>query len=288
MLSRRQMMAATTASLAMSAGARAKPILTANDIVERIKAHVGVPWQAKTVDGIVAGDPATPVSGIASVMMATFAELKEAAAAGLNFVVTHEPTFWSHQEEVASVKDNPLYRDKLAFIAEKKLVCFHFHDHWHALKPRDGIAEGMMRHLGWSGYVSAEDPQRFALPPTTLEALARHIQTRLHAKTIRVIGDPALAVKNVQASWGYAMKAAGIALLSRDVEVLIVGETWEWELQEYVADLAAMGRKKALIVVGHINSEQWGMEYCAEWLKGFVPEVPVRFLEMPEPYWGPR
>jgi hypothetical protein len=29
------------------------------------------------------------------------------------------------------------------------------------------------------------------------------------------------------------------------------------------------------------------MEYCADWLKGFVPEVPVRFLPIVEPYWSP-
>lgn len=287
-VSRRQMLAATAAGVAFSATAGAKATLIAAEVVDRIKAHVGVPWAAKTVDGIIAGDPATPVTGIASVMMATLAILKQAAASGQNLIVTHEPTFWSHQEDISQVQNDPLYKDKLAFIKEHKLVTFHFHDHWHALKPRDGIAEGMMRRLGWSPYVHADDPRRFTLPPTTLDALARHLVDRLHAKTIRVIGEPSLAVKNVQASWGYAMKSNGIELLSRDVEVLIVGETWEWELQEYAADLVADGRKKALIVVGHINSEQWGMDYCAEWLKGFISEVPVRFLEMPEPYWGPR
>jgi len=40
--------------------------------------------------------------------------------------------------------------------------------------------------------------------------------------------------------------------------------------------------------VGHIQSEQWGMEPCAAWVKNFVPEVPVKFLEMPEPYWTPK
>jgi putative NIF3 family GTP cyclohydrolase 1 type 2 len=287
-VSRRQMIAGATAGLALAPMAEAKPTLTAADIVERIKAHVGVPWMAKTVDGIVAGDPKTPVTGIATVMMATLASLKTAVAAGQNLIITHEPTFWSHQENTAEVQNETLYRDKLAFIQAHNLVCFHFHDHWHALKPRDGIAEGMARHLGWSSAISVDDPHNFTLPPTTLEGLARFLKTRLNAKTMRVIGDPALAVSKVQASWGYAMKQNGIALLNKDIEVLIVGETWEWELQEYVADLVAAGRKKALIVVGHINSEQWGMAYCAEWLQAFVPELPIHFIEMPEPYWAPQ
>jgi putative NIF3 family GTP cyclohydrolase 1 type 2 len=284
-LTRRTLLTATGAALTMGANGAAP--LTANDVIARIKAHVGVPWAEKTVDGIIAGDPATPVTGIATTMMATYAVLKRAAAEGLNLVISHEPTFWSHQEDVSQVQNDPLYREKLAFIKNHKLVTFHFHDHWHALKPRDGIADGMMRKLGWTDYVSKDDPQRFTIPPTTLDQLARLLRDKLKAKTIRVIGRPDMAVSKVKSSWGYAQKFPAVDWLNGDIDVLIVGETWEWELQEYVADLVAAGRNKALIMVGHIESEQWGMETCAEWVRGFVSEVPVKFLEMPEPYWTP-
>ena len=284
-LTRRTMLAATGAALTMGANGAAP--LTATDVIARIKAHVGVPWAEKTVDGIIAGDPATSVTGIATTMMATYAVLKRAAAEGLNLVISHEPTFWSHQEDVSQVQNDPLYREKLAFIQQHKLVTFHFHDHWHALKPRDGIADGMMRKIGWTNYVSADDPQRFTVPPTTLDSLTRLLRDKLKAKTIRVIGRPDMAVSKVKSSWGYAGKFPAVDWLNGDIDVLIVGETWEWELQEYVADLVAAGRNKALIMVGHIESEQWGMETCAEWVRGFVSEVPVKFLEMPEPYWTP-
>jgi putative NIF3 family GTP cyclohydrolase 1 type 2 len=57
----------------------------------------------------------------------------------------------------------------------------------------------------------------------------------------------------------------------------------EWETIEYVADAAAEGRRKALILMGHIPSEQAGMKYCAEWLKTFINQVPVVFIKTPEP-----
>jgi putative NIF3 family GTP cyclohydrolase 1 type 2 len=289
-MSRREMLAAGTA-LAMSGMSRAEAAegLTANDIVARIKAHVGVPWREKTVDGIVAGDPATPVHGVAVTMMATLAALKAAVAAGRNFVVSHEPTFWSHQEEVDPIRNDPLYLYKRAFIKDHDLVVFHFHDHWHALKPRDGIAVGMMRKLGWEGFADAANPQRFAFPEAkTLGALAGELSARLEARTLRVIGDPDLKVKNALASWGYVMRLAAVEMFNLpDVDAVIAGETWEWEAMEYAQDLVAAGRKKALVIVGHVESEQWGMQYCAEWLKGFVPEVPVEFLPIVEPYWNP-
>jgi putative NIF3 family GTP cyclohydrolase 1 type 2 len=73
-----------------------------------------------------------------------------------------------------------------------------------------------------------------------------------------------------------------------DVDVVICGETREWELVEYVQDQIASGTKKALIVVNHVASEQSGMKYCAEWLKPIVPEVPVEFVASAEPFWVAR
>jgi putative NIF3 family GTP cyclohydrolase 1 type 2 len=78
------------------------------------------------------------------------------------------------------------------------------------------------------------------------------------------------------------------ALERDDVEVLLVGETREWETVEYAADAVTQGRKKALIVLGHIPAEQAGMEECARWLKGFVKDVPVEFVETKEPWWSVR
>jgi putative NIF3 family GTP cyclohydrolase 1 type 2 len=80
-----------------------------------------------------------------------------------------------------------------------------------------------------------------------------------------------------------------VQLLRRDdVEVLVIGEVPEWETIEYVADAAAEGRRKALILMGHIPSEQAGMAACAEWLKTFISSVPVIFVATAEPFWMPH
>lgn len=284
--SRRQVMAATGAALAMSAEAKPKPQpLTTGEVIARIKGHVGVPWRAKTVDGIIVGDETTKVTGIATAMMANYDMVKAVVASGKNMLISHEPTFWSHQEDVSLVTDNQLYKEKLAFIRDHKLTVFHFHDHFHALKPVDGVAVGMNRRLGWTP--DSDDPRAFTLPQTTLGELAKFLRLRLKASTMRVIGKPETTIKRARSSWGYIQKPDGIKLLDSDADVVLVGETWEWELQEYAKDLVSSGRNKALIVIGHINSEQWGMEYCAEWMRGFIKEVPIQFLEMDEPYWAP-
>ena len=110
--------------LAATQFAIAQPTPTARQIIEQIKKEVGVPWRAQTVDTIKAGDPDTPITGIATTMMATHDVLVRAAAQGLNLVITHEPTFYSHQDGVENLeKDNDaVWAAKDKFIREHKMV----------------------------------------------------------------------------------------------------------------------------------------------------------------------
>jgi putative NIF3 family GTP cyclohydrolase 1 type 2 len=287
-LSRRRLFAAGTGIIAArSVGAQALTSLTAGEVVARIKKNVGIPWRDQTVDNIIAGSPDTPVKGIATTMMATLDVIERAAAAGRNMVITHEPTFFSHQDTIDQLKNDPVYQFKTEFIRKNNMVSFHFHDHWHRRSP-DGIAFGMARELGWDKYVDPDNPRLFTMPQIPLVRLAKDIQSRLKIRTMRVLGDPQLPIARANASWGYVSQFPGITLAARpDTDLFIVGETREWEVVEYVQDLISSGKKKALIVLGHVVSEQSGMKYCAEWLKTFIPEVPIEFVPAAEPFWSP-
>ena len=72
-----------------------------------------------------------------------------------------------------------------------------------------------------------------------------------------------------------------------EVDVIVAGEVREWESVEYVRDQVFSGAKKGLILLGRVVSEEPGMEVCANWLKTFVPEVPIRHLAAGDPYWMP-
>jgi len=107
-----------------SANAQSKT-LTAREVVARVQAHVGIPWMAETVDTFKAGNPDTEVKGIAVTMMATLDVLQRAAAAGQNLIITHEPTFYNHQDkpvELEQKENDPVLAAKRAFIAEHGLV----------------------------------------------------------------------------------------------------------------------------------------------------------------------
>ncbi len=262
---------------------------TAREVVAAIQAHIGVPWMSKTVDTFKAGNPDTPVTGIAVTMMATLDVLQRAAANGQNVIITHEPTFFNHYDDKPEGMDenDAVWKEKRAFIEQHGLVIWRLHDHWHMRKP-DGIQAGMVRALGWEKFQNSENENLFVLPETTLEKLAADVAKRLETPVMRVVGNPAMKVTKIALNPGYTGFARETHELEMDnVEVLLVGETREWETVEYAADAVSEGKRKALIVIGHVPSEQAGMEECARWLKTFVKDVPIEFVATKQPFWTP-
>jgi putative NIF3 family GTP cyclohydrolase 1 type 2 len=261
---------------------------TAREVIAAIQEHVGVPWKTETMDTFKAGNPETRVTGIAVTMMATLDVLQRAAAKGQNLVITHEPTFYNHLDRPEGMDENDaVWKEKREFIEKNGLVIWRFHDHWHQRKP-DGILVGMVQALGWEKYQSAENPHLFTVPETTLEKLAADVAKRLETPVLRVVGNPEMKVTKLALSPGSAgFQRETHALELDNVEVLLVGETREWETVEYAADAVTEGKRKALIVIEHVPSEQAGMEECARWLKTFVKDVPIEFVATKQPFWTP-
>ncbi len=262
--------------------------ITARQVIERIQKNVGVPWRSETVDTFKAGNPDAPVTGIATTFMATMEVLQRAAASGRNLVITHEPVFYNHLDETAAFEKDPVYQAKRAFIEKHGMVVWRFHDHWHARRP-DGVIEGMTDALGWKQYARPGERALYVLPETTLERVAEQLKNRFHLRTLRVVGDPRMKITKAALVPGASGAQAQIRALERDdVELEVIGETTEWETIPYVRDAVTQGRHKALILLGHVPSEEAGMENCATWLRTFVPEVPVEFIAAGEPFWSPK
>ena len=263
--------------------ALAQQPFTAHDVVARIRQNIGVSWAEPTVDTFKDGDSTTAVTGVAVTMMATFDVLKRAQALGANLVITHEPTYYDHFDKID--EHDSLTAVKRAFIRDHQMVVVRMHDHWHRRQP-EPMSTDLAQRLGWERY--RRNAFFYRLPETTLADLAATIRTRLPAPTLRVVGDPKLRITKV----GIVPGAAGFDLQRRgfrsdSVEVLIIGEGREWEIVEYAADAVTAGQKKALIVTGHVPSEQDGMEEFARWLGTFVKEVPITFVPTKDPFWSP-
>jgi hypothetical protein len=52
----------------------------------------------------------------------------------------------------------------------------------------------------------------------------------------------------------------------------------------YARDAVSLGTAKGPIILGHVNSEEPGMEGAAKWLQGFITDIPIKFVPAGEPF----
>ncbi|NJB69880.1 putative NIF3 family GTP cyclohydrolase 1 type 2 [Saonia flava] len=260
----------------------------AETIIDRIKENITVEWQRETVDTYKGGSPEMKITGIATTFLATMDVLKRAKAKGLNMVITHEPTFYNHFDTTEQFEGDSIVAAKQKYIKDNGMVVFRFHDHIHQTSI-DGIYKGVVDKMDWKKYEQKQRPYIYKLPEMTLKELGNQLKTIFNTPLIRIVGNPGMPITQVGMVLGAAGSARQINVLQReDVEALIIGETHEWETVEYVRDAVTLGKKKALIIIGHANSEEPGMDYCASWLKSFISEVPVEFVPAGDPFWTPN
>ena len=259
---------------------------TAAEMFARIERSYRAEPVPDTVDTLKAGDPTTRVTGIATTFLDTMDVLREAARRGDNLVITHEPTFYNHRDDVSKLREDPVYREKLLFIEEHHLVVYRMHDAIHSGQT-DHILDGFYEALGWTEYRHAptgDGQYLVTIPKTTLLALSEFLEARLKIKTLRVEGDPGLVITHAAVIPGAAGMDKHVQALERpDVDVLIAGEASEWETVEYVRDAVAQKRPKALILLGHEVSEEPGMERCAEDLRRLFPGTRVDHISSEQP-----
>lgn len=248
--------------------------------------NVGAGIIPNTVDIIKEGNPDTPVKGIVTTMFATMDILKKAVENNCNLIIVHEPLYYNHRDETQQFQNDAVFLEKQRYIKEHNLVVWRFHDYIHSLKP-DGIDAGMVEKLGWKEYVVKDHINQFVLPETTLKDLLKSLKVIFPKNAFYVVGNPDMKLKNVVLAAGAPGSMAHIRLLESDnVDVVLAGETNQWETYEYMRDAVSQGRNKAVIFLGHIATEEAGMNYCATWLKTFINDIPIIFIECGPSYWS--
>jgi len=258
--------------------------MTAGSIIETIIRQTGSEPVPNTVDVIKAGNPQTKVTGIVTCMFATMNVLRKAAELNCNLIITHEPVFYNHRDETAQFKDDPVFLEKKKYIDEHRLVIWRFHDYIHRMKP-DGIDYGMARKMGLQKYLVSGTDNRFIIPETTLEGLIRDLKKVFPGNAFNVIGNPQMKVSKVTFSAGAPGSSVHFAMLrDPETDVVIAGEVPQWETYEYVRDAVLQGKNKAIIFLGHIPSEEAGMEFAAGWIRSFIKDIPVHFVECGSSY----
>ena len=258
-----------TYTAALPLFAQHKPV-TAREGVDRIESGAA----------IAIGDPATPLRGIATTAMATMDVLTRAVKQNCNLIVTLEPVFFSRAD--SPLPEDSVYLGKKSFIEKNGLVVWRLTDRFRTRRP-DPFATGLARALGWP---AGPDPLRYEIR-TKLGELAATLKKHLQARAgIRVVGDPQTTVRRIALLPGVSPLSATMAVLP-EADVVIAGETREWESVEYAADTVASGQKKGFIMLGRVLSQDPGMNVCVDYLRTLIPEVSVKWVPAGDPYWRP-
>lgn len=271
--------------------------MTIQQIIDRIieKTKAGPFPPGKTCDRIASGDPNREVTKIVTTFMATVDVIEEAARIGANFIITHEPTWFSGKDDTVWCEDDPVYQAKKKLLEEYQITVWRFHDYMHQGE-KDEIYEGYDKETGWGQYRMAPDPGEepfgayYVIPKTTLRELADFYKKTLQMDVVQIVGDPDMAVERVGVlvgggSLGLKSETQPMEYMQRHkLDVAVCGDIKEWTLTPYVRDSNALGMPMGMLMLGHERSEEWGMKHLVSWLSDITNETEVVFVDAKEPF----
>ena len=258
---------------------------TVQQVIDLIMKEVpGAPF-ATTVDHVRSGSADQQVTGIVTTMFPTLDVIERTAKVSANFIIAHETPFYNNQDETDWLKDDDAYRYKVELLKKHDIAIWRFHDHWHAHKP-DGIIMGNLMKLGWDKFYDTNKPRLLTLrQPMSIKSIAKLTKEKLGISTVRLVGNLDQKCATIYLAFGYMDSKRQIAAIQEfKPDLILSGETREWETVERVRDGLFMGQKTSLLVLSHSVSEEAGMEYAATWLSSKVPGLKVSHIASTNPF----
>ncbi len=231
-----------------------------------------------SVDTFKSGDPETEVLGIAVSWMSTREALTQALELGCNVFVTHEPTFYTHHDDLSS----PVFElegacEKLAFVKASGITVVRCHDLWDQV-PEIGIPDAWGEALGLGEAVDGTGYYRvYDVAGRTAGDVARQVAERTRPfgqEAVQLFGDADTPVSRVAIGTG-AITPLFSYLHDFRIDLAICTDDGftAWQHGAYALDAGL-----PVIVVNHATSEEPGMMRLAEHLQAQFPDTPVHFI----------
>lgn len=232
---------------------------------------------AQTVDTIKIGSRENVVTGVVTTMFTTMEIIQKAIELKANLIIPHEPTFFSGQDETDYLQNNPVFRAKYDLMAKHNITLWRNHDYVHRMQD-DGVRVGVVEDLDWENYYTPGS-RILTITKTDLRGLINHIKTRLGVPAMRYVGDLDQSCSKVLLLPGAVGGRLQITqIMEHQPDVLVCGESNEWETPEYVRAANEIGIKLAMIEIGHSASEEGGSEFLKNWLNKNMPGLPVHHI----------
>jgi len=234
----------------------------------------------KTVDKIIIGDPEKEVKRILVCWMSDLRAVKAAIDGGYDMLMTHEPTFWIHANEIRTMdqeaqpsQKSEARNHKRRLIEESGLVIMRNHDVWDLI-PEIGIPWAWADFLGIEGepvaFGAARYQHRYDIEPISLDDFARRIAQRtalIGEPQVQVFGDGGRLVSKVGIGTGCACSIEIFKYMGCDVSIVCDDGSCYWHDISWAMEIG-----HPVIRVNHGTSEEPGMvtltKYINENLEG--------------------
>ena len=272
----------------MTGGASRAPAaaaLTAKDVNAHLRSLVSV--AEPSVDRIVIGDPEAEVARIGTCWLADWETCRRAIRDGVNLLVVHEPTFYTHWDldektgdfYAAAPAGKEAYlaavRDKKAWIQANKLVIIRCHDVLDKVSGF-GIPFAFGEFLGFK----KEDIIRsrpyynvYRTAPRPAADVARSIAWKLaefHQPGVAFYGDKKRIVDSVGVGTGCYCDPIEFMDLAPGLFIALDDVVRTWTQTVFAKDTG-----RPLVVINHGTSEEAGVRKLSEYLKSVYPERQV-------------
>lgn len=260
--------------------------MQAKQVMEHFR-QVGtwVDWD-KTCDRFLHGSEDTEVTGIATTWMATKKVVEQAAAKGLNLIVSHEPIFFdspaprgfqgtSAGEEVMAAKR--------ALLDENVITVVRCHDVWDRM-PEIGIPDAWADFLGFP--TEPRQVESFnkvcLIDSMTVGQVGKQVLDKvkqLGQDWVLFLGDRDKPVKRMAVGTGAITRLPEMLELGIDLALLTDDGMNNWTAGHFSADSGL-----PILIVNHATSEKPGMRKMADYLQATFSHVPVEYLDVEFPY----
>ena len=240
-----------------------------------------------TVDRIIIGNPDTVVRKIGTCWMSTLEACKKAVASGVNVLITHEPTFYTHRDlgEVPGfLEKKPEYtrsqylaqiEKKKKWISDNGLVIIRNHDTLDAL-PVKGIPFAFGQFLGFkdSDIIASRTYYNvYKFNKQTASSFAKTVAGKLKEigqPGVAFYGDVTREVSSVGIGTGWICDPMDYADLKPDVFVAI-----DDVIRTHIQTVYAEDTGHPLIVINHGVSEEMGIRSLNQIIKEKYPDIEV-------------
>lgn len=247
-----------------------------------------------SVDHVVVGDGATVVRGVAVVWMPTWAALRAAHAKGLNVVIAHEPTFYTHFDldgfeaawaELPAVARSAVVATgaaKRRWIEENGMVVIRCHDVLDAMPGGvvDALVKELAKEVGFEAGGISEPAPRYRVArlkePTRAGEVARRLATafgEIGQPGVAFYGDADRVVRSLGLGTGYGNDPWKHLAHGAEMALAIDDRIKSWTEPVWAEDAGY-----PLVVVNHGTSEEWGVRRLAEIVAAAHPQWRVELI----------